>query len=400
VIAVSFVISTHNRRDVLLSTLHHVVRCGLPSDSFETILIDNASQDGSGDAIRERFPEVQIVTLSENRGSCAKNTGIAMSRGHYVVFLDDDSYPRPGAIARMIRHFENNSTLGAATFTVTLPNGSRECSAYPDVFIGCGVGIRRRALLQVGGLPEDFFMQAEEYDLSLRLLDAGWSVKTFDDLHVVHLKSPRMRRSRRTMRLDVRNNILVALRRFPTRQKLPFLADWLRRYWAIAQANDQRLPFVAGLIQGFSRVNQTAPISDEAFEQFSRIAQIEQLLRRERDRYGLARVLFLDWGKNILPYWLAAQKLGLAVVAIADTRLNQPGTAYRGIPIISDDAALKLDFDAAIVTNSSREHAALRRDQWRWRDDRPVIELLEDDARLTVAVRAEAEYPRTAARSA
>ena len=53
----------------------------------------------------------------------------------------------------------------------------RECSAYPDVFIGCGTGFRRQALVEVGGLPEDFFMQAEEYDLSLRLLDAGWTVE-------------------------------------------------------------------------------------------------------------------------------------------------------------------------------------------------------------------------------
>ena len=46
----------------------------------------------------------------------------------------------------MVEHFEAMPSLGAAVFTVTLPDGSRECSAYPDVFIGCGVGFRRAAL--------------------------------------------------------------------------------------------------------------------------------------------------------------------------------------------------------------------------------------------------------------
>src|SRR5207248_3299787 len=150
--------------------------------------------------------------------------------------LDDDSFPLPGETARMIDHFENDRRLGAAVFTITLPDGSRECSAYPDVFIGCGTGFRRRALEQVGGLPDDFFMQAEEYDLSLRLLDGGWSVRTFDDLHVTHLKTSQARVSERTIRLDVRNNLTLIGRHFPDQWVRPFALDWMRRYAAIAKA--------------------------------------------------------------------------------------------------------------------------------------------------------------------
>ncbi|HEY0008082.1 MAG TPA: glycosyltransferase, partial [Tepidisphaeraceae bacterium] len=187
---VSFVISTHNRCDVLLMTLERLQHCGLDRAAFDIHVVDNASRDGTVARIRSQFPKVKVYPLKTNRGSVAKNVAVAAALGQYVVFLDDDSYPTAGSVARMIQHFEADAKLGAATFTITLPDGRRECSAYPDVFIGCGVGFRRRVLRLLGGLPDDFFMQAEEYDLSLKLLDAGWRVRTFDDLHVMHLKTP------------------------------------------------------------------------------------------------------------------------------------------------------------------------------------------------------------------
>src|SRR4051812_47927608 len=160
---VSFVISTHDRREVLLSTLANVERCGLDRAAFEIFVVDNASKDGTAEAFAARFPSVHLLKQTTNRGSCAKNIALPHTRGRFGVFIHDESYPARGSIARMIQHFENEPQLGAAAFTIDLPDGSQECSAYPDVFIGCGTGFRRRALTQVGGLPEDFFMQAEEY---------------------------------------------------------------------------------------------------------------------------------------------------------------------------------------------------------------------------------------------
>src|SRR5262249_21335860 len=157
-----------------------------------------------------------------------------------IVFLDDDSYPLPSSIERMVEHFDEDPQLGAAVFTVTLPDGSRECSAYPDVFIGCGTGFRKEAINEVGALPDDFFMQAEEYDLSLRLLQGGWAIRSLDDLKVEHLKTPNARRSWRTMRLDVRNNYIVAMRYMPREWVREFTFDWLRRYDEIARSKKQR----------------------------------------------------------------------------------------------------------------------------------------------------------------
>jgi hypothetical protein len=301
---VSFIISTYNRRQVTLDTLRHVKQCGLNADAFEVLVVDNASKDGTADAIARRFPSVRLVRLKRNRGSCAKNAALPQARGRFIVFLDDDSYPQPGSVTRMIRKFETHPRLGAAVFTVTLPDGSRECSAYPDVFIGCGTGFRRRALAQVGGLPDDFFMQAEEYDLSLRLLQGGWDVRSFDDLHVAHMKSPQARVSRRTTRLDVRNNFIVAYRYLPDPWRRVIANDWMRRYWMIARRKGHRAAFIRGVIGGAIRsvFDKRQPLDPDVFEQFTRMKQIETRLRRAQEEHGLTTVLLIDLGKNVLPY--------------------------------------------------------------------------------------------------
>jgi GT2 family glycosyltransferase len=377
---VSFVISTYNRRDVLLHTLRLVQQCGIARNGFEILVVDNASRDGTARAIEADFPDVRVFELSSNRGACAKNVAIQRAQGRYIVFLDDDSYPQPGSIARMVRYFETDPSLGAAVFDVNLPDGSRECSAYPDVFIGCGTGFRRRALDEVGMLPTDFFMQAEEYDLSLRLLDAGWEVRRFDDLHVTHLKTPGARHSARTMRLDVRNNILIARRYLPAEWSRRFAWDWTRRYWRIASSKKQRLAFALGLAQGLSRTIlpwKRRPVRLEVFDRFTRLTQIEERLKEAIYRHRLQSVLLLDYGKNVLPYRLAARRCDLEIVAIADNRLVGTGR-YDGIPIVNDWVARRLNYDAAIVSNSSPVHAQARVSMWKQFDNRPVIDLLAE----------------------
>ena len=422
-INVTFLIAAHNRRDVLLNTLRQLRRCGLPPETFETILVDNASTDGTPEAVAAAFPEVILIREKHNRGACAKNAGLPIARGRFIVFLDDDSYPLPGSVARMVRHFEADPSVGAAVFDVQLPDGSRECSAYPNVFIGCGTGFRRRALGQVGGLPDDFFMQAEEYDLSLRLLAAGWAVRRFDDLHVAHLKTPTARKSTRTTRLDVRNNLTLIGRYFPDCWVMPFALDWANRYAMLAAARGHRLAHWHGVAEAAIRAVRgidRRPLTDDAFESFAQIDTIRLRLRVARDAFGFRRILLADLGKNVLAYWMAAEACGLEVVAVADDTLGGRGWNYRGAPIVSNDKARRTPVDAVVVSNMSPVHAALRRAWWRRARREPVIDLFEVDAearseglftpstqhpgtprRLTSAARPAASgSPRTVARSA
>jgi GT2 family glycosyltransferase len=377
---VTFLIATHNRREVLLHTLERIGGCGLGTREFEVIVIDNASTDQTAEAVRRRFPGVTLLRQPANRGPCAKNAGLSMARGQFFVFLDDDSSPEPGSIRRMIGYFDADPGLAAAVFTITLPDGSRECSAYPNVCIGCGTGFRRCALMDVGGLPDDFFMGAEEYDLSLRLLDAGWRVRLFADLHVAHLKSPLARFPRKIARLDACNNTLLALRYFPEPWRMRYALEWLERYRLMGIVNGCRSAFWSGAIAGMARglATEPRPLGAAAFEQFSRLEQTFRGMNGVRERFGARRILLIDLGKNMLAYRWAAQRCGLEIAGVADARLGGRGLRYRGMQILSDDEAAQCSFDAAVISNLSPVHAAQRLKQWRKLEPRrPVIDLFE-----------------------
>jgi GT2 family glycosyltransferase len=382
---ITFLISTHNRRQTLLRTLAELRdvgrQCGLRT---ETVVVDNASADGSADAVAADFPEVRLVRGKSNRGACSKNDGLRLAQGKFVVFLDDDSYPTAESLPRMAAHFAADPRLGAAAFRVRLPDGNQECSAYPNVFVGCGTGFRKEALEQVGGLPSDFFMQAEEYDLSLRLLDAGWKVERFDDLLVHHLKTPGARVPSRTTRLDVRNNLTLIARRFPRRHAVPFAADWLRRYRWMAKDKGGRHPkaFWRGVAEGLAKAVAAAavpgkrrPVSEETFEQFARVDEIRERFVTLAYAHGVRSVLLIDVGKNVRAYRKAAEACGVDIVAIADPKLARPGRQYHGIPVVDDATARELAFDLAVVANVSPVHAAQRLAAWRAADERPLVDL-------------------------
>lgn len=378
---ITYLISTYNRRDVLLDTL---VKLDQTGHSTETIIVDNASPDGTAAAVASRFPHVRLFPQTINRGPCAKNIGLPHARGEIILFLDDDSFPIGDSLDRMLVHFNSDLRLGAAVFTVTLPDGTQECSAYPDVFIGCGTAFRTKALRQVGGLPEDFFMQAEEYDLSLRLLDAGWRVMTFSDLHVTHLKTKTARYPDRVTYLDVRNNLTLIARHFPDEWVLPFSYDWMRRYWMIAQTKGHQQAWRRGVRDGVQRWIkgvERKPVSRATFERFVRKHEINHAMQNLRAS-GVRDLLLIDLGKNSLTTWRAAQAAGLSVIAIADQNLGNRGFTYRGVPIITDDDARHLRFDAAVINNLSPVHVTSRLALWKTLTPRPAIDPVRGDNQL------------------
>ncbi len=377
-LGVSFVIATYNRRDVLLETLARLAECGLERDRMEIFVVDNASADGTADAVRQGFPEVTLLALPDNRGSCAKARALPHAKFRYTVTLDDDSWPLGDSVKRMIDRFEREESLGAAGFVAHLPDGGIECSALPGVFIGCGAGFRTDLLQDVGGIDEGFFMQAEEYDLSFRIAAAGYRVETFDDLHVRHLKTPASRYGGTTAYYDTRNNIVVACRYLCGEWLEVYLTDWLQRYAWLSTTSDNTGPFLRGAAAGLWRAardrlaGRAIPLPPHVFERSFRVHEIRQRMLALRDS-GVRRILLGDFGKNVFAFWRGARLAGLEMVAVAnDTFGRALARRYRGVPIRPTDEAIRLEYDAIIIANTSYAHAARRTEELAARTERPV----------------------------
>ena len=79
----SIIIVTYNGRDITLKTLtcYEAAIAADPDHSYEIIVVDNASRDGTADAVLDRYPGVQLIQLSANRGSCAKAFGASRAAG-------------------------------------------------------------------------------------------------------------------------------------------------------------------------------------------------------------------------------------------------------------------------------------------------------------------------------
>ena len=363
---VSFVLATHNRRDVTLDTLQRLSTYELDPQAglagrgdFEIILVDNASTDGSADRLESHVD--QLIRLDHNAGSCAKAYGVQRATGRYIVFLDDDSFPRAGSIRRMLERFDADPKLAAAGFTVHLPGGRREGGALPGVFVGCGVGFRADALRRCGGLDATFFMQAEEYDLAFRLVAAGWRVDVFDDLHVEHHKTMQARRSQRTIYYDTRNNLRVAARYLRGEHYQAYRADWVQRYRWLAQNDGHESAFRRGLRDGrrggwLDRLRfHDRRLDSASLERFFGWSCIERAMS-DLVKTGTRRLVFAGLGKNVYAYYRAARSLDVHIVAIGHDRFARPGRAYRGVPVVSLKEALAQACDAIVVADSSAVH--------------------------------------------
>ncbi len=367
---ISFVVATFNRGSVLIDCLRETMRCGLPEDEFEIIVVDNASANGVA-GLESNIPGIRLINLPANQGPVAKNHGILAARGEFIVLMDDDAFPLPGAVRAMLAHFAADDTLGAAVFDVMLPDGTREGSAYPDVFIGAGSGFRRSVLDRVGLLPPEFFMQAEEYDLSFRILAAGFSIRRFADMPLRHLKTPGARVAHRATGLDVRNNLYLLAKYVPAPLCYQLAADWLARYWWMAEARDKaaaghahRRAYLAGAKSGmgnwYAQRRRGRILAAETIEVIFKFKQIHSRMAALQQTRHLQRIVLADLGKNMLAYHNAAAALGIEVLAICDDTLASRDRQYRGVPILTMQVATQLLADAWVVSNMSPTQAPRR----------------------------------------
>lgn len=244
----SIVIVNWNTRDYLLGALR-TIHAHRPPFEFETIVVDNASADGSAEAVRREFPNVILLENSRNAGYAeANNQGIASARGDFVLLLNPDVEIPPGALETAVRIAERTPRLGALGAKQLYPDGSvqpslrgfptpanvlyeavglsrlfpnsRRFGAYRmrwfrydveadvDQPMGTFLLIPRTALEDVGVLDERFAIFFNEVDWCYRARRRGWRIVFSPEVCITHYGGGSTRQVAPAMAWESRRGLL------------------------------------------------------------------------------------------------------------------------------------------------------------------------------------------------
>jgi GT2 family glycosyltransferase len=229
---VSVVVPTKNRLDSLERCVKSVRRQDYTK--FEIIVVD----DGSDIAVTTEKIGGTILRNEKSRGAAAaRNIGLDRAQGRFVIFLDDDAELATSTeLSRAVKIADRVENCGALAFRQLLANGKASymqpshadvLSTAPQFFSYC-VLMRREALKAVGGFESRFGYYCEETELSLRLIDGGWSILYDPNLAVFHHEDLRGRDVKRIARLSLRNQSMLVLLRYPLWLVLPgMMRTWL-----------------------------------------------------------------------------------------------------------------------------------------------------------------------------
>ena len=212
----SLVIITYNRPDDALDLAGNISRLDGLEELVEEIIVVNNRSTISYKPLEDfiaAHPALpfRYVIAPENLGvSRGRNYAVSLSRAPILFFLDDDALIRNGdALRQILSIFDTPSdgrAVGIAAFkvyyaaTLELQENAfphkrfAERKDWPHFdtayFSGCAHAIRRTVFDEVGVYPEDFFYGMEEYDLSYRVLDAGYSIRYDNRVVILHKESP------------------------------------------------------------------------------------------------------------------------------------------------------------------------------------------------------------------
>ena len=215
----SFVIVNYNRKNELLETISKTKDLIKGNLDYEIVVVDNASIDGSADAIEITFPDVILIRKVQNMGAPAWNEGFEKAQGEYFIIIDDDSHVESG-LEDALNYLDRNKEVGVLALNITSGPYTSDDWMWTDGqdlvgFIGCGAILRRETYQKIGGYAEWIFLYVNEWELGLRAIEAGYRVKYFKKCKVVH-RASRINRSSKRLRVFVtRNEMAIVYKYFP-----------------------------------------------------------------------------------------------------------------------------------------------------------------------------------------
>lgn len=223
---ITAVIVSYNTRDMTLECLRALAAAARPL-SLETWVVDNASTDGSVEAVEQAaLPSVQVIANLKNLGfGAANNQAMWRARGEFILLLNSDAFLDVGALKVLTEHLRNHPEVGAVGPRLRYVDGTPQVSCYcfptplrawienlglarffarfprwedlakwdhrtareVDFIIGACLLVRRCVWEEVGGFDESFFLYSEETDWQRRMHTAGWRIAFTPEATAVHL---------------------------------------------------------------------------------------------------------------------------------------------------------------------------------------------------------------------
>lgn len=225
----SICIVNHNAKQMTLACLKSIYE-KTKMISYEIILVDNTSKDGSQEAIRNEYPDVHLICNETNRGFAgANNQAMAIAAGRYIILLNNDTVLLNDALSIMVEFMVDHQDAGLVTcmlYNSDLKTFQRICRMFPtplgtlfgrtsfltkifpnnywsknnlltdwgydsvkkiDWVPGAAVMVRKEIIDNIGGLDgETFYMYWEDTDWCKRIRDAGWEIYFTPEAKILH----------------------------------------------------------------------------------------------------------------------------------------------------------------------------------------------------------------------
>ncbi|VAX32623.1 dTDP-Rha:A-D-GlcNAc-diphosphoryl polyprenol, A-3-L-rhamnosyl transferase WbbL [hydrothermal vent metagenome] len=267
----SIVIVNFNTRNIVLDCLKSI-HTHTEGITFETLVVDNHSTDGSPEAIKNAFPKVTLIENKDNRGfSSANNQAIKIARGRYTVLLNSDTLLTENCFLKIVRYLDDHPEFALLSPQILDSSGAPcpmrlwEDSALDAALkilgrydpasefkkmgvqeprevqaIGGSCFVMRRQLFESTGLfDENYFLYNEEDDFCRRARKLGHKICYFPEAHVKHLLG------QSTHQPDIRAKVILETYKsnlYFYRKHYPGIRDFLLR-------SLYRLSFVAGIFR-------------------------------------------------------------------------------------------------------------------------------------------------------
>jgi N-acetylglucosaminyl-diphospho-decaprenol L-rhamnosyltransferase len=213
----SYCVVNTNGREYLLACLAAIERAHPDGVEREILVLDNASEDGSAEAVRALGGEIRLIALEQRTGK-AQNDSTLMreAQGRYCLLLNEDSELRPGAVQALLEVMEREPKAAAATAQLLDSDGNPVPCAWRFPGVGTALAgafflhrrltvqstgsqvrsvdwaqssalmVRREAAAAVGYMDPDFFVYYDECDFAKRLREAGWHILYIPSAEAVH----------------------------------------------------------------------------------------------------------------------------------------------------------------------------------------------------------------------